>query len=77
MYTSPDYSTLKALLTLPSIGLNNTLVGLKSPATLFAPNNEAFAAYDTGSNITNAEGVSSPLLAAGAELLVVPEAFLV
>ena len=77
VYTNPDYSTLKTVLTLPSVGLNNTLAGLKSPTTwtLFAPNNEPFATYTIGGNVSNAEALSSPLLPAGAVLLVVPEAF--
>lgn len=77
VYTNPDYSTLKALLSLPSIGLNKPLSSLTSPTTLFAPNNEAFTSYDIASNITNAEGTASRFLTAGAELLVVPEAILV
>jgi len=76
-YTNPDYSTIKELLNLPQIGLNNILTSLKSPATLFAPNNEAFALYAIGSNVSNAEALKSPLLATGVNLLVVPEALLV
>ncbi|KAA6422357.1 MAG: hypothetical protein FRX49_07827 [Trebouxia sp. A1-2] len=64
------------LLNLPQVGLNNILTSLKSPATLFAPNNEAFALYAIGSNVSNAEALKSPLLATGVNLLVVPEALL-
>ncbi len=74
VYTNPDYTSVKELLSLPSIGLNKTLTSLKSPATLFAPNNEAFTLYTVGSNISNAEALASPFVAAGVQLLVVPEA---
>ncbi|DBA98455.1 hypothetical protein WJX82_009397 [Trebouxia sp. C0006] len=76
IYTDPDYSTIKQLLNLPQIGLNNILTSLKSPATLFAPNNETFALYAIGSNVSNDEALKSPLLAPGVNLLVVPEALL-
>lgn len=77
VYTNPDYTTVRELLSLPQVGLTNVLSNLTSPATLFAPNNEAFALYDTAANITDAEGLTSPFLTAGAQLLVVPEAILV
>lgn len=77
VYTNPDYTLVRQLLSFPQIGLNNTLSNLTSPATLFAPNNEAFTTYNTAANITHTEALSSPLLAGFAQLLVVPEALLV
>ena len=68
---------MNQLLSFPQIGLNKTLSNLTSPATLFAPNNEAFTIYNTAANITHTEALSSPLLAGFAQLLVVPEALLV
>ena len=62
MATNPDFSLLYA-------GLNQ--LGLN---TLFAPTNEAFEGYNTAAGITDLEGASSPLLLAGFQLLIVPEA---
>ena len=71
----PDFTILFAALGL--VGLNTTLSTLTTPYTLFAPTNEAFQDYDTGSSITIQEGAQSPFLLAGLELLIVPEALLV
>ena len=70
VFTNKNYTTAGALL--DATGVNNTLFHLSSPSTLFAPTNAAFETYNDGSNITTAEGQSSPLLLAGAQLLVVP-----
>lgn len=70
MFSNATYTT--AGLLLDHTGVNQTLSHLTEPSTLFAPTNAAFEAYNNASNITAAEGNSSPLLLAGAQLLVVP-----
>ena len=72
MATNPDFSLLYAGLN--QLGLNNTLSSLTTTYTLFAPTNEAFEGYNTAAGITDPEGASSPLLLAGFQLLIVPEA---
>ena len=58
---NPDYSTLFAAL--QATGVATTLNNLTSPATLFAPTNEAFAEFFEASNTTAAQALSSPLAA--------------
>lgn len=62
---------------LQATGVATTLNNLTSPATLFAPTNEAFAEFFEASNTTAAQALSSPLAADILLYHIVPGAYMV
>lgn len=72
---NPDYSTLYSAL--QATGLFSTLSNLTSPATLFAPTNEAFSEFMEASNRTVAEALASPLATDILLYHVIPGAYMV